>query len=60
MACKMETACSFLGEEVNSRHHAESKEKVLKASLLSTSGFGELFCRLQGFLFSFSFISGRF
>lgn len=56
----METACSFLGEEVNSRHHAESKEKVLKASLLSTSGFGELFCRLQGFLFSFSFISGRF
>lgn len=45
---------------MNGGQGAESKEKDLKASLFSTSGFGEIIRRLQGFSFSFSFISGCF
>lgn len=45
---------------MNGEQGEKSKVKDLKASLFPTSGIGEIICRLQGFSFSFSFISRRF
>lgn len=60
MVCEKERAFSFWGEEGNGGNHAKSKQKHLKASIFIYQWFGEFFCRLQGFLFSSSIISGRF
>lgn len=36
------------------------KVKTWKTLFFSTGGFGDIICKLQGFYFSFSFISRRF